>query len=891
MKQLDPAQWSVVSEALDTLLGLPVDKQQAALDALDLDEEITALVRQMLAADAATGSVLDQPAKALLDEDEPSRATIPADLTGRLFGPYEVVSEIGRGGMGAVLRARRADGEFDKDVAVKLIRPGRYTDAMKERFRLEMRTLATLEHPNIAHLIDGGIGPDEIPFFVMELVEGTPITDYCDQQGLSIEQRIVLFRQVCDGVAYAHSKLIVHGDLKPSNILVTEGGQVKLVDFGIARNLAEEAVVELPRVTPQYAAPEQFSKPIGDTRADVFGLAGTLYHLLCGSPPRKTQLAEITLASQRLADTELDAEKIAEARGASRSGLRKALEGELDCLLAAGLAIDPALRLPSAQSLRQELDRFIGFRPLESMPDSARYRLSKYLQRHRTGAVLGTIALLAVLSASLVAVWQAREAKVQAQREATVRAFLEDTFNSVSPLMTQGDEVSARQLIDGGMARLESDASLLPAATVAELQVLFGDMYYDLGDFREAVRAYASAEASQASLPTDLQGQVQSGLGNAHLSLGQYEQAKTSLRNAVELASFDRFEPYALRALTNLGYVFNQTGDPAQAEVLLRDAQSRFQALVGAGHTHPDSEELIAHIKQNLSIVISDRGKHADGIALGLEALEHYRNHWGTEHHPTIASVLNALSSSYRVLGELEKSEDAVTRSLEIKVAIFGEDHPDTLIQRMNFASHLVQAQPERALAESQRILDALSQPGQPAYPWECLVVHTKGRALEGLRRFDESIEPLRVAAQLALERLGPTSYRVGHYRVALGRALWKQGDLAGATAAFDSGIASLQEVLDADHPRLLTAQTDQIVFLTAIEEIGLRDELWSRLHNRILESQGPESELLAVLAIFGGSPDSDQLEEAMTFLAGFPKLSIRGYEYELAQQLLAQVN
>lgn len=891
MKQLDSAQWSVVSEALDTLLALPPDEQLSALAGLELGDELTSLVKQMLAADAATGSVLDQPAKALLDDDKSDRPSIPADLTGRHFGAYEVVSEIGRGGMGAVLRARRADGEFDKDVAVKLIRPGTYTEAMKERFRLEMRTLATLEHPNIAHLIDGGIGPDAIPFFVMELVEGAPITDYCDQQGLNLEQRIKLFRQVCDGVAYAHSQLIVHGDLKPSNILVSDGGQVKLVDFGIARNLAEEAVVELPRVTPQYAAPEQFSKPIADTRADVFGLAGTLYHLLCGSPPRKSQLAEITLASKRLSDKELDAERVAQARGVSQIGLRKALEGELDCLLAKGLAIDPSKRLASAQSLRQELDRFLGYQPLESMPDSVGYRLSKYVQRYRKGVLLGTLALVAVLGASFVAVWQAREAQVQAQREATVRAFLEDTFNSVSPLMTQGDEVSARQLIDNGMARLQADAAALPVATVAELKLLFGDMYFDLGDFQEAIHAFGSAEESRQSLTVSLQGQVQHGLGRTYLKLGQYEQAKVHLSQAVELASFEQIEDYAFRSMTNLGYVLIQTGDLSQAEQMLRDALNRFNSLQEAGHSHSNGEELIAHIKQNLSIAISDQGRHAEGIAVGLEALEHYRNHWGTEHHPNVASVLNSLSSSYRVLGELGKSEDAVTRSLEIKVAIYGEDHPDTLVQRMNFASHLVQAQPERALAESQRIIDALSQPGQPAYPWECLVVHTKGRSLEGLRRFDEAIEPLRDAAQLALERLGPSSYRVGHYRVALGRALWKLGDLAGAKAAFDSGLTSLRNNLDDNHPRLFTAETDHIVFLTASNELGLRNELWPGLYRRILEAQGPDSELLAILTIFGGDPTEAQLEEAMTFLAEFPRFSIRGYEYELAQQLLAQVN
>lgn len=498
MKKIDPAQWLAVSQALDQLLSEPQSQHDVIIAGLDLGAAEVALLRELLAADSAGDSVLDQPAYVLLDEDD-AIAEIPADLTGRRFGAYEVVEEIGRGGMGAVLRARRADGEFEKDVAIKLIRPGAYTEATKDRFRLEMRTLATLEHPNIAHLLDGGISDDAIPYFIMELVEGAPITEYCDAAAMGVSQRLKLFQQVCDGIAYAHSQLIVHGDLKPSNILVSEEGQVKLVDFGIARNLAEKAVHELPRVTPQYSAPEQFSSPIADTRADVFGLCGTLYHLLCGNPPRQNPLAEITLASARLAGAGSEAERIAEHRGISSTGLQNALRGELDMLLARGLKLDPAQRLPSAESLRQEIDRLLNHQPLESMPGTTAYRLRKVVQRHRTGVLLGSVGLSLIVIASVTALWQAQEAREQATRSATAQTILSDVFEKADPFTGQGANVTLADAL--ARAQPEIAARVADDPYLAwEVHHALGKIYGSLGLVEKEIAAYQSMIAAAQSL-------------------------------------------------------------------------------------------------------------------------------------------------------------------------------------------------------------------------------------------------------------------------------------------------------------------------------------------------------------------------------------------------------
>lgn len=534
MKDINAAQWSLVSEALDKLLDEPEHRREAIISELEMSDAELDLLRDMLAADSADESMLDQPASVLLDEDE-TIAEIPSDLAGRRFGAYEIVEEIARGGMGAVLRAQRADGEFEKDVAIKLIRPGAYTEATKDRFRLEMRTLASLEHPNIAHLLDGGIGDDEIPYFVMELVEGQPITDYCDQASLDVRERLKLFCQVCEGIAYAHSQLIVHGDLKPSNILVSDGGQVKLVDFGIARNLAEKAVQELPRVTPQYSAPEQFSSPIADTRADVFGLCGTLYHLLCGNPPRQNALAEITLASVRVADAGSDADRIAQERGVSSLGLQNVLRGELDTLLARGLRLDPKQRLPSAESLRQEIDRLLNHEPLESMPATKGYRLRKFFQRHRAGVLLGAAALFLIGAASVAALWQAKEAKEQATRSATAQTILSDVFEKADPFTGQGADVTLADALARAQPEIASRVADDPYLAW-EVHHALGKIYGSLGLVDKEIAAYRSMIAAAESLGEN-QGRIYlvgvAGVGSAL--------ART---NPVEaIAHFERYLP------------------------------------------------------------------------------------------------------------------------------------------------------------------------------------------------------------------------------------------------------------------------------------------------------------------------------------------------------------
>ena len=285
---MNPERWKQVREILDKAIALPPGERPAFLDSSSAgDPELRSEVESLLGSHERAGSVFLQTPAADLKSVLPG--PVPqADRVGRRIGVYQIVEEIGRGGMGEVYRAVRADGQFDKKVAIKLVRIGLDTAAVLERFRHERQILASLDHPNIARLYDGGTTEDGVPYLVMELIEGTPIDQYCDEHGLAVRERLLLFTQVCAAVQYAHQRLVIHRDIKPGNILVTAEGVPKLLDFGIAKILDPSAGAEttlLRPMTPEYASPEQIRGDPITTATDVYSLGVVLYRLLTGRSP------------------------------------------------------------------------------------------------------------------------------------------------------------------------------------------------------------------------------------------------------------------------------------------------------------------------------------------------------------------------------------------------------------------------------------------------------------------------------------------------------------------------------------------------------------------------------------------------------------------------------
>lgn len=511
---LTHASWQTFSRLLDEALELPPGERLTWLEALGPEHDGVKPALQAVLQRTARGETAQwlatlprsESAERLLDESD-----LQPDAR---IGPYRLIRELGSGGMGAVWLAERADGTLKRQVALKLPR-ATWTRGLAERMVRERDILASLEHPNIARLYDAGTDAQGRPYLALEYVEGQPIDVYCRSQGLSVRNRVRLILQVTEAVAFAHGRLVLHRDLKPSNILVTSAGQVRLLDFGIAK-LMERDVAEATELTqaagrvltPQYASPEQVrGEPLG-MASDVYSLGVVAFELLTGSRPYKLKRGSAAELEEAIADQELPiASRIAEA-----ADDRRALRGDLDAILNLALKKSSTERYATADALAHDLRSWLAGQRVLARPDTLAYRLSRFARRHRTALGLGVITIAAfalalgvgatalVIAALLLglaaALWQARRAREQARlartearRAMAVQRFMTDIFRANSdhnedPVKARA--TTARELLDLGAARLDASLSDAPEARAEVLQML-GEMYYELQLDEQAV--------------------------------------------------------------------------------------------------------------------------------------------------------------------------------------------------------------------------------------------------------------------------------------------------------------------------------------------------------------------------------------------------------------------
>jgi serine/threonine protein kinase len=402
------------------------------------DEEIRAEIERLLVAHEHVPDWLDRP---LLGDVRPAFERRPVGvplMAGRRLSGYTLIREIGWGGMGSVYLAERSDGAFQKQVAIKLVQPGRAGAAFIGRFKQERAILASLDHPNIARLMDAGATEEGLPYLVMELVEGQPINQWCDERKLDISERIKLLRTVCAAVRHAHQHLVVHRDLKPGNILVTSDGTVKLLDFGIAKLLEEKPAGELPAtqtldqmMTPDYASPEQVSGGAITTLTDVYSLGVICYELLTGHRPYRLTSAALHEMARVISEVEparpsaivdttesrggeqgeakwITPETVSEVREGNPAKLRNRLKGDLDCIVLTALQKEPARRYSSVEALDQDLRRHLEHRPVAAKPDDAWYRANRFIRRHPAALLAEALVLISLVSGMAALLWQAR---------------------------------------------------------------------------------------------------------------------------------------------------------------------------------------------------------------------------------------------------------------------------------------------------------------------------------------------------------------------------------------------------------------------------------------------------------------------------------------------------
>jgi eukaryotic-like serine/threonine-protein kinase len=433
-----PERWKEIEGIFEQALELPADERAAFIQTnCNDDQELRREVDSLLESHASAGSFIDEPRLFISDADlKDDDGGIPA---GQLIGAYRVVREIGRGGMGAVYLAERADEQYKKQVAIKLIKRGMDTDSVLRHFRNERQILAGFDHPNIARLFDGGTTDDGLPYFVMEYVEGLPINEYCATHKISLVERLKLFREVCAAVSYAHRHTVIHRDIKMSNLLVTSDGTPKLLDFGIAKilqpSVGPEALMTMAGMrpmTPEYASPEQVRGEPVTTASDVYSLGVVLYELLTGRSPYHFASRSPSDVAREITDTEPP--RPSTACGASfqlaNRNLKSSatlLKGDLDNIVLMALRKEPERRYQSVEQFSDDIGRHLAARPVRARKDTVGYRAEKFIRRNKVTTAAAALIFLSLLGGVIATTWQAHRAKLQ-------KARAERRFNDVRQL-------------------------------------------------------------------------------------------------------------------------------------------------------------------------------------------------------------------------------------------------------------------------------------------------------------------------------------------------------------------------------------------------------------------------------------------------------------------------
>lgn len=777
---MDSARWQRLETLFHDALELPPDQRAAYLREVEPDETLRADVLRLLDADADPATLDPGAAErlaSLVAEPLASSASATPSLEGRQIGPYRVVRRIGEGGMGAVYLAERSD--VDRRVALKLVRGALAAPELVRRFLRERRVLARLDHPNIARLLDAGVTEDETPYFAMEYVEGEAITDHCRRVNASMEAVLRLFRDVCSAVSYAHGSLVVHRDIKPSNVLVTEDGSVKLLDFGIAKLLGDEdddATLTRTGVrvmSPAYAAPEQVRGEPVTTATDVYALGVLLRELLTG-----------------------DREP-----GAGRS-----LSGDLEAICLRAAAPEPERRYRSADQLSADIGRHLEGLPLEARLPTLRYRAGKFLRRHAAGVAV-TVAIVVSLGGGLgVALWQAQradrareQAETALERSETVTSFLTDLFDAARPSEARGEDVTARELLDRGVQRVDElgDDPLLQARILRTLATV----NMDLGSYPQADSLLARSVAIRRGLPAD--SELVSDLnirGRALYFMGLPDSAVVVWTEALELGEALLGEEHSttLGALNNLAVALGRIGRHAESEAALRRLiQIERRAL---DPDHPDR----AYAMNNLGIELTNRGAYDEAEPLFREVVR-IRLAAADSGHPAYAQALDNLGMMLREAGRYDEAEPILRQGLAIRRRVLGEEHRfygeslfslGTLLALRAGPGDLAEA--DTLLNQGLRVYRAALGADNPATAY---ILHSLGIVAEQRGDLVGAEQRYRQALAIRLGSGRDAPMVAIQTLTALAGVLRRQEVVGDAVARAREGVALAEEHLPADHP------------------------------------------------------------------------------------------
>ena len=855
-----PSRWQALDALFHDALARPPGARAAFLreacpDDADLRDEVAAMVA---AEQSGAASAFE---RRVVDTSGAAEAPSPPDpILGLRLGPWRPIDVLGHGGMGTVYLAERADGQYSQQVALKLV-PA--VGGAGQRFATEVATLARLAHPHIARLLDAGTTPEGSPYLVMEYVDGQPITHACDTRRIDVAGRLRLFRTVCDAVQHAHQALVVHRDLKPSNIFLSRGGDVKLLDFGIAKLLtpdgADEATATGWRaLTPAYAAPEQRHGGAVTTATDVYVLGAVLFELLTGqrlpageddAPP----LAPSVAARRAHVEGGLAAEAAARDRATTPARLPRVLAGDIDRVVLKALDPDPARRYGTAGQFADDVGRLLEGRPVLARPDSWTYRGRRFIARHRWGVATAASLLAVVVAFGAMAIRQAvavaaarTRAEQQSVRAERVSRLLADLFALAGPAPGRGGDVPSRELLDRGAERIASELAGDPA-TQAQLFTIVGGVYGNLSLHASGVavlqRALALEQQAEPGGSLAQAGTLHR-LGELLVLTNDYTGAEARLREALalrrrlgapEAALADtlvvlgrtlgfRNQPLAARplleeavairrrvpatpaadlmaAVQELAMTFHRTGDVASAMPLVDEA-----AEIGRRIAAPVPARVEALLSQ-ARLVHQYRRAPADAEPVYREALALAREIYPADHQD-IGTCLGELARDVRDQGRLAEAAALAGEARAMFQRLYGDAHRETAISTQTLAGiereqgHVVAAE-----ATQREALASMSAALGPSHPLTFGAMRALAVILEAQRRWREADALRQQELRAAIAALGERDVYVAIALTGLGEHCLAAGRRGDAIAYFSRALEVRQAIHPAGHARIEEAR------------------------------------------------------------------------------------
>lgn len=817
---MDPLRWQLIKDIFHPASELPVGErydfvtsQCGGDDALQA--EILALLASHETADLTFSAGVRSVAGFVT-------GLAHEDMVGRQVGAYRIEREIGRGGMGSVYLARRAEGDFDKAVAIKLIKRGFDTDEIVSRFRHERRILASLDHPYITKLLDGGSTGDGRPYLVMEYVEGRPLTFFCEENGLDVGERLELFLKVCSAVSFAHSNLVIHRDLKPSNIAITKDGSPRLLDFGIAKllspypqTLTAGTADAFRAMTPDYASPEQLSGGPITLASDVYSLGVVLYELLAGQKPYRVSAANADVMLRTVLDTVPDrpssvvaaraAREVGPAAGrrASADRLRRELRGDLDNIILMALRKEPVRRYPSVESFADDIRRHLAGMPVKARRDTIGYRAGKFVSRNKAGVAAGVGIAASILFALASSSRQARRARRdrdravrEARRAEAVNRFAKKMLTSVDP------------------SRSGKDVRFLDVLTEIEAAL---------------ARDFADEPESMAELRLTI--------GLTFLSLGIFDRAETELEESLKMRRrlFPRRSVEVAESLGAVAKVLHATGRILEAEPLYLEALETFTEVRGEGSMR------VARVLTDLGHLLALAGRHDESISRQKQALDIKRRLLGPDHLEVAISLGEIGNVLVMMLSRFAEAEPFLREALRIARLHHAGDNPEVAKFLLYLGSAMHEKDPVQAIGFARQSFEMRRRLFGDSHPEVAWAAYNIGYYSVRQGDADEAVKMASSVVEMTERGLPREHAVVNSSLLLLGRGRLLEGRLGDALSAFEECLELRRATLPAGHWLLSTTANFRGYCLAGMGELGEGIEMLRSSFEELERALGPD--------------------------------------------------